>query len=484
MSIVQQQGDGAPRRHIHMTDQQGSWTKRPGTKFIATAVLTIAMSIPLYLVSLLTMDRAETQQQVAAEIAQQWGPEQQIVGPVLKIKFSNKSAGISGAGSTGWKSGVNRWMRQAVILPENMKVTGDIQTEPLHRGIYDVTVFSADVMADGAFVMPDLTSAVGKDVTIESAILSFTVTNPRGLQRQVEASWDGQPINFISRMAGPTAQTNGLEAQVDGLPDAGTKIPFKINLKVKGSGQLSFAPLARLTEVKLTSNWPHPSFAGAYLPNDREIGDRGFTASWQVPHLAQSFPKHWLTSDAWVSEYKKILKNQSFGVRFYAPVDTYQQIERALKYAILFIGLSFAAFLVIEVTSEKSIHVVQYMMIGLSQAIFYLLVLALSEHIGFSVSYLIAAVACIALVATYTRAVLGSARLAWIVAGMLMILYGVLHSVLQLADYALLVGSIALFGALSALMYATRNVDWDRTAGALSLPSKPTPAPEPDASMA
>lgn len=466
LSINTSKGDGARAPpYITMSNDSQSWARQPGSKLVAIGILTALMAVPLALVGMVTSERETYQQQVQDEIGRQWGGNQRIIGPILTVRFSNRKEETEGDGKTGWV-GANgygtRWTREAVFLPDTLNIKGNVSTEQRHRGIYEVVALRAALQVDGTFELPDLSEQIGSDVAIESAFISFKVTDPRGLEQQIKASWNGKGMEFEPGRVESTAIAGSLIADLDEVPEAGSRASFKIDLKLKGSGQLAFVPLARQSEIELVSDWPHPSFSGAFLPNEHNVDAKGFSASWTIPRIAQDHPQFWLKSDSWTTAYAPILKKQSFGVRFYEPANTYQQVHRALKYAILFIGLAFAAFFVIEVTASKSIHVVQYLMIGLSQAIFYLLVLALSEHIGFTRAYVIAALACIGLVAFYTRSVLENTGLAVLVAALLACLYGVLHAVLQLADYALLVGSGTLFAALAALMYFTRNVDWDK----------------------
>jgi inner membrane protein len=209
------------------------------------------------------------------------------------------------------------------------------------------------------------------------------------------------------------------------------------------------------TRVGMTSAWPDPSFIGAYLPTSREVGPKGFTARWQIPHLGRNFPQQWIESEV----DAKALGTATFGVSLLSPVDAYHTIHRAVKYQLLFLFLTFVAFYLFELFSSLRIHPVQYLLVGSALCLFYLLLLSLSEHVGFARAYTIASAAVVALIAGYVRAAFGNAR-AVPIAVMLIVLYAFLFVLLHVQDYALLVGSLGLFLVLALLMYATRKVDW------------------------
>jgi inner membrane protein len=214
-----------------------------------------------------------------------------------------------------------------------------------------------------------------------------------------------------------------------------------------------FVPVGIETEVECSSEWNNPSFTGNFLPDSREVSENGFKANWKILHLNRNFPQKWTGTD--FNIYSSV-----FGVEFLIPVDDYQKTMRTAKYAIMFITFTFLSFFLIELLNKKAIHPIQYLLIGFSLLVFYTLLLSLTEHMMFNLAYIIAGLANIILISAYTKSVLKSTQQTFIILGILLLLYGYLFVVLQLQDYALLMGSIGLFIVLATLMYLTRKIDW------------------------
>jgi inner membrane protein len=255
---------------------------------------------------------------------------------------------------------------------------------------------------------------------------------------------------------------SGVHAKLASAPSAaandGKVAPFDFHadLHFTGSSSLNFAPAARETRVEVTSDWPHPSFNGAFLPIERTVKADGFSAKWRVPHLARSVPQSWTTQDSGLDRFLIY----QFGVSLNQPVDFYGLVMRAVKYGVLFLAIAFMAVFVLELISKKRVHAVQYVFVGLAMVFFYVLLLSLSEHLGFAIAYVIASTATGGMLAIYVAKSLGSASSGALMAIMFALLYGFLYFVLQLEDYALLAGALLGFAALTAVMFATLNVDW------------------------
>ena len=229
--------------------------------------------------------------------------------------------------------------------------------------------------------------------------------------------------------------------------------PFNFNVKLKGSEYINFVPVGKVTDIELSSDWNNPSFDGPFLPDSREIDDDGFTAHWNVLHLNRNYPQ------AWIGAQHKV-KDSAFGVNLLIPVDSYQKSERSIKYAILFIGLTFLVFFFIEIINKKRVHPIQYILVGLALCLFYTLLLSISEHTSFNIAYGISTLLTIGLISTYTKTVLKSNALTGLMGGILIILYLFIFIIIQLQDYALLMGSIGLFIILGLVMYFSRKIDW------------------------
>jgi len=269
-------------------------------------------------------------------------------------------------------------------------------------------------------------------------------------------------LAFAPSLGIPGINMNGIHAKLgpaktafggDGTPQA---ITFHSDLVFSGSGKLTFAPAARETKVSLTSDWPHPSFMGAFLPVDREVSANGFKASWRVPHLARSVPNVWSLADAGIDRFGPY----QFGVSFYQPVDFYDAVNRAVKYGVLFLAMAFMGVFVLELLSRERVHAVQYLFVGIAMVFFYVLLLSLSEHIGFLAAYAIASVATGGMLSLYVGKTLRSTASGLLMLALFLLLYGLLYFILQLEDYALLMGAILGFTALTAVMFATLRVDW------------------------
>jgi inner membrane protein len=229
-----------------------------------------------------------------------------------------------------------------------------------------------------------------------------------------------------------------------------------MRLALAGSDSLRLLPAGSDTEVHLSSLWTDPSFEGAYLPVERAVNEAGFEAKWKVLRLARGFPPQWKSGDVALAQ----LDSSLVGVRLLSPVDAYTTTDRAVKYELLFIYLTFGAMFLVEVMARRRVHPVQYALIGFALCLFYLLLLSLAEHTGFLVAYATAAVAITLLIAGYSRAVLGTRGRTAAVAALVSTLYLYLFVLLQIQDYALLVGSVGLFVALAIVMYLTRGIDW------------------------
>ena len=228
---------------------------------------------------------------------------------------------------------------------------------------------------------------------------------------------------------------------------------FTFRLGLNGSREIGFTPVGKTTTVSIASDWQDPSFTGAFLPTERQIGETGFSARWQILHLNRNYPQYW-------KGRLHDMAGSDFGVKFFRPVDIYQKVMRTIKYALLFTVFTFYALFITETLNHLRIHPVQYLLTGFAIIIFYALLLALSEHTGFNVAYLVASLAVIGLVSGYARSILHHPKASRMVATTMLLLYAYLYSVLQLDAYALLVGSTGLFAVLATAMYLTRKVDW------------------------
>lgn len=447
----------------------------PGFKFFLICGLILVMTIPLLLVWGLVSERETRASSVRQSVASEWGREQYIDGPLLIVPYMVKR--VTGEGDKRIEEIVER---RAVFLPQSLKISGNAATKVLHRSIYDVAVYTGLLDFEGSFSAPDMAEVAADVQTIRwrDAVLAVAISDVSGLKTAASLTIDAaQQLNFEPSIGVPAMRGDGIHARLApareifempaGADSAASGIKgfsFKFSLTLNGSSELTFAPVARETSVDITSDWSAPSFWGAFLPNDRDIKADSFTARWEIPHLARSVPQSWSLADQPLER----MQNYAFGVRFFVPVDFYQLVTRAAKYAMMFLATAFMAVFLLEIGASRQVHPVQYLFVGLAMTFFYVLLLSFAEHIGFFLAYLVAAGATGGVISLYVAKVQASVTKGLIMGAVFFVLYGLLYMILQLEDYALIAGAIGGFVMLAVVMFATLNVDWSgkaRTAG-------------------
>ncbi len=435
--------------------------------------------IPLALTNVVLGERQGLQQQAAREIAGIWGQRQQITGPVLAVTYSYKAQVIRTRIVEGKKTDVEEtdllWST-AYFLPENLVVTGVVEPEVRHRGIYDTVVYSTKLKLTGRFQPDFAVAGIGADqINWANTHVLFGVSDLRGIR-----SVSPVTINSTTGLgAGPstalgagggkgfafeTARGIGgdglsLAAKIDGVT-VGMKLEFALEASLQGSERLDLVPAGKATRVTLSSPWADPSFGGAYLPVKRSFGEAGFTAEWETSHFSRGFAQSWSDRTTVSPETMQKLTAASFGVAFAQPVDGYRLAERAQKYGVLFFVLVFAVFFLFEITAALRIHPLQYAMVGAALCLFFLAFLALAEFWSTGLAYAAAAAACTALIAGYAWSFLKTGRRTLVIGGGLAATYGYLYFVLKSQDYALVAGTAALFGMLALVMFCTRRINW------------------------
>ncbi|MDR1351270.1 MAG: cell envelope integrity protein CreD [Zoogloeaceae bacterium] len=420
------------------------------TKLLGIVVLTASLLLPLRLIEEQIVNRGRFQKQVTTEIAQSVASAQTLTGPVLAIRYRVKTL----AGAT----------RERIfpLAAERLDITGKASVEQRYRGIYRARLYHMEMTLDGDFNLPaDLLPLPRENEQIEaSVVLLMGISDLDGLSSDPEVNINNRPFRFKA----PEDKTfdailpgNRLEMKLGQLtPGQAQRLKFDFPLRLTGTETFSIAPTAGSNHIQLQSAWRHPSFQGR-LPDEREeISAKGFTANWKISRLNRPL--------------ERILQAHSAGTRgrdvvsvnFMDPVNIYLQSERAVKYGILFIALTFAAFFLGETLRRHPMHLMQYLLAGLALAVFFLLLVALSEHIDFLYAYLVAAVGCIGLIVFYLSGALGGWLPAFAFGAGLSSLYGILYGLLQSEDNALLMGSLLIFAALAAIMISTRKLDWNR----------------------
>ena len=414
-------------------------------KVLSIGLIVLLLLVPAAMIHSLMTERESRRASVVREINQKWGTRQTITGPFLTVPY--KAFYQDEEGQMQFN------IHYLHILPENVEFSGKIDPQIRYRSIYEAVLYNAQIDIRGNFTFSPLTQGdiEPENVLWDKAVFSLGITDMRGIQDNVMIQFNEQAYK-----ANPGLKTTDLAASGVGCalalsatqPDSS----FALQLQLNGSEQIHFIPMGETTRVKLQSTWPSPSFNGAFLPTTREISDQGFSAVWNVLHLNRNFPQFWKRN-----QYK--VNDSSFGLELIITADIYQKSIRISKYALMFIVFTFSAFFFAEIINKNRVHPIQYLLIGLAIILFYVLLLAISEHLNFDVAYILSAVAITAVITGYSKAILRNNPFTLTVLGILIILYGYLYIVLQLEDYALVMGSIGLLLVLTTVMYITRKIE-------------------------
>jgi inner membrane protein len=425
-------------------------------KMFIIVVVALVLLIPSGLIQDLIQERSARQQEIINDVSDKWSGSQLIQGPVLMIPYKKQVT----QKDTANKVTVKEYVETIFLLPENLNIKANTITEKLHRGIFDVGVYNAGVSITGNFNRADLAKLQidSNSMMLDKARLVFGISDLKGLKSNPVIKVQNQLLTVEPVLNGGNLLDNGLQAPIN-LKNTSINIPFSFKLDLKGSQAINFLHTGKTTQVEVSGNWPSPKFEGRSLPDSRHIDAKGFNAKWRMLYLNRPFPQQWAGNDDLLNTLKNN-KDALFGVELHVQVDDYQKTTRTSKYAILIILLTFVSLFLTEVIQKRKIHIFNYVLIGAAMIVFYTLLLSFSEHVGYNIAYLIAAVATIALITWFTASLLANTRAATFFAAILTIFYGFIFVIIQLEDMALMVGSIALFVIVSALMYFSRKIDW------------------------
>ena len=443
-------------------------------KLAVITLLLVVLAVPLLLVASKIYERSDYRDQARWDIARSWTGEQQIIGPLLvvnyvevvtKREFDEKSR--------LYVTRENEHDRTLLIVPEHLDVETRLDTETRYRGIYEVPVYTSTTRFNGRFSSDQLVELYGRsDVRkIGKPYLSLGVSDTRGIATPPELHWADNTFVFEPGSAVPFRPAGIHAPLADIVRDKAELYSFAVTLELRGMSSFGLTPAGNSTSIAVRSNWPHPKFDGLYLPVEREIGEDGFTASWQTSRFATNLGDQ---VEACANGNCTELLGNYLGVTLIEPVDVYLQAQRATKYGMLFIGLTFTAFFLFEVLKKLAIHPIQYGLVGLALAIFYLLLISLAEHIAFGMAYSIAGFACCGLLAFYVTYVLNSLRRGVTFGVAVGALYGVLYIIIEAEDYAFSMGAALVFAALSAVMFVTRRINWYELGGPSNEPDEKT----------
>jgi inner membrane protein len=400
----------------------------------AIGILCFLASIP---VMGLVNERVQRFEETKAEVASTWGNKQTITGPILVLNELGAEV-----------------QKRFVVFPNTLQYKASVKPEERSRGIFSTPVYTSEVSIAGTFSSQDIIPIMA-ELNKPNADLSVVITDTHGIEQQLDMAWGNDHIKFEPGSEIFTQSGSGLHASIP-VSSLQNDISFSLSLELKGSESISFSLMGRETTISLTSPWQSPKFIGPFLPVEHTITNSGFIAEWRITSFGRSYPQ---TSNIETIDFNKVLES-AVGVDLYEQVDLYTQILRSVKYAILFIAVTFLAFFLFETLTKIRIHPIQYLLIGMALALFYLLLLSFAEHIGFLYAYAIATFMTTSLISLYSAKVLAVKKRAFIIFALLIVLYGYLYFVLHQEDYALLFGSSLFFTLLAVVMYLTRNIDW------------------------
>jgi len=430
-------------------DRINSWLKNSiSLKLFVITILMLLLLIPSTMIQSIIHERESLSNQAIVEVSNKWAGSQQINGPIVSIPLIYEYKDEDKTYET---------TKYLHILPEELNIDGDISPEKLKRGIYEIVVYKSKLALSGTFLLnKEIDQNNLKEIKYDQAFLTIGISDLRGIEDQVILNWDNkklkvEPGSRISELiySGITVKLPNIETAIN------KSINFSFSLNLQGSQNLNFIPLGSTTNVKIKSDWPFPSFNGNFLPDHRNVTDTGFEADWKVLQLNRNFPQSWIGN-----KHADKIGQSNFGVNLILPLDDYKKSVRSSKYAVMCIALTFLIFFLVEIINRRKIHPFQYILVGLALCIFYVLLISISEHSNFNTAYIISSISIVGMISLYSLTILKSKKLSLLLMATLTSIYGFLFVTLQLADYALLMGSIGLTLILAATMYFTRNINW------------------------
>lgn len=465
---------------MYASDEQ----KSPGRKLLLAVLVGLALAIPIFMVWALVYDRQTQSHQARASITEGWGGPQVMSGPVLVIPYKLTVSDTSDV--NGKPVNPTRTVdRELALDPEAIDITSTVQPELRKRSIYEAVVYDTNAKGSARFAFPADLVRYGVDpasLDLGRAELRFGLSDPRGLGANPSVRLDGRPVRLQPGSGG--RQGSGFFAFVDASAMRSKPLIVEFSYELRGNSSLALEPRGGDIHWKVASSWPHPSFAGGFLPDRRNIGADGFTANFRIGNLSLGRTLV-TTADKGGTRVGGItvtgnamteaapdpqaqlgrISSQVAAISLIQPVDLYSQVDRATKYGFLFIAFTFMALLMFDIIGGVRVSSVEYLLMGAALVLFFVLLLAFAEVIGFAWAYVVASAAIAGLNTAYSAAVLGSWKRGYVIGGLLIGLYAVLYILLGLEAFSLLIGSILLFVALAGVMYATRRIDWSATAG-------------------
>lgn len=438
-------------------------------RLILVGLLTLFLLIPLQLVKNLVSERKYRQAEVISEINSKWGNEVFFYGPILKVPYTTYVENEVHNPKTNAVTIERRAeLQYAYFFPEELRNSSDVKTETKNRNNYESVVFTAQMDFTGKYSKPDFSSKniPNENIQWEKSTILIKTTNLSSIKNQVFITLSGKEYAFEPIYEATNTENSyeyPLESSYTTVASLETGFidfknhfedgNFSFSIKYDGSSKIGIVPIGKTTESNIKSDWKAPSFVGNFLPYEKEITNDGFSANWKILHINRPFSQQNFGTLPDIQQY-------AFEVDFVIPVDEYQQNERASKYGFLVIGLTFLIFFLLQTISKIKIHIFQYTMIGLALVLFYTLLISITEHSSFSKAYLVASLMIILLISFYSVSILKNKKFPLFIGVSLSAIYGFIFTIIQLENYALLVGSVGLFFILALVMYVSRKIDW------------------------
>jgi len=415
-------------------------------------IVTLLLLIPSSMIKSLINEREYSHNEAINEVSNKWAGSQTLSGPFISIPYYRYSRQYSTKDSTEKIVKLKEYLH---FLPDMLEIDVKIEPEKRYRGIYEVVVYNSVISVKGKFNRINYKEfeIPIKDLILDKAFLSYGISDMRGIEELINLNLNGNNSQFNPGTISFDIIDSGINTPVYSSINDSTGYSFEFRIKLKGSQQLYFIPVGKETNVKTESEWKNPSFNGAFLPDKRQVDDKGSMANWNILHLNRNFPQSFAGA-------LNTMQESSFGIDLLVPVDNYQKTTRCAKYSLMFIAITFLVFFFVEILNKKFIHPIQYILVGLSLIVFFALLLSISEYLNFNLAYLIASLASLLLIACYVKAILQSSKLSLLISSILAILFIFIFIILQLEDYALLIGSIFIFLILAVTMYLSRKIDW------------------------
>jgi inner membrane protein len=431
-----------------LQNKQKSINWQVTVKVFIIGIITITLLVPKFMILDLIGQRQHTAEQASKEVMQTWSLAQTVRGPVLAIPYIERSFENDGNAAA-------EVIHECYILPKNLNIRGKILPEKRKRSIYETVVYESEVNFAGKFDDSGIQALKipPGDILWKQAKIQVAISDLRGISNRITLVWNDSVFAFTPGMENQLFGQNGISLPLSHLTAENFPAGFQFSLHLKGSESLKFAPLGETTEVTLQSDWNDPGFDGSFLPTDHTIGKDGFTAKWKVLNFNRNFPQQWKNDEYRVTE-------ADFGVKLITVADHYQKSLRSAKYGILIILFVFLSFFLNEIITRQKVHPFQYILVGFAVLVFYLLLLSISEQLGFNLAYLISAVSVLIMILLYSRTFLKKWVHAIVQTLILTFSFGFIFVLMQLETYALLVGSIGLFLVLALTMFVTRKINW------------------------